>query len=109
MCGSLLSRQGRPREGAVCYGWKTDTFEIVVGEKETLAKFLLDNGGEGTERRGADGCVSLLWREASGTRRVMARDLCIVVGELETLGFFKKWYVLKDTPTRRVSPLYTRA
>ena len=62
--------------GVVIYGWKTDTFEIVVGEEETLAKFLLDNGGEGTERRGADGCVSLLYRgKASGTRRVMARDL----------------------------------
>ena len=79
-----------------------DLFDIVVEEEKTLAKFLLDNGGE--EHRTGSGPVcarlSLLQREreASGTRRVMARETFgIVVGKLETLAFFQKWYDLKDT------------
>ena len=43
--------------------------------------------------------LSLLQREkeASGTRRVVAREtIGIVVGKLETLAFFQKWYVVKE-------------
>ena len=42
-----------------------DLFDIVVEEADTLARFLLDSGGEGTGRRVVDGCVSLLQREGS--------------------------------------------
>ena len=44
MYGSLLQRQVRDR----------DLFDIVVQEEKTLAKCMLDNGGEGhrTERSG---------------------------------------------------------
>ena len=49
-------------------------FDIVVGEEETLAKFLLETGAEGTERRGADGCVSLLWSGKPQERVALWRE-----------------------------------
>ena len=87
-----------------------DLFEIVVGEEKTLAKFLLDNGGEGqrTERSGRV-CVrlSLLQREreASGMRRIMARETFgIVVGKHETLVSFSKMVRSEGkTPTRKAT------
>ena len=39
-------------------GESRDLFDIIVEEAETLARFLLDSGGE--RHRVVDGCVSLL-------------------------------------------------
>ena len=98
VCMWVSAAEARKAEGRAPHVIRVrdrDLFDIIVGEEKTLAKFLLDNGGEGTERRGADVCVrlSLLQREkeASGTRRVVAREtIGIVVGKLETLAFFSK-------------------
>ena len=49
-------------------------FAIVVGEEETFAKFLLDSGGEGTERGGAEGCVTVLFRRKAQERVALWRD-----------------------------------
>ena len=37
-----------------------DLFDIVVEKADTLVKFLLESGGEGTGRGVVDGCISLL-------------------------------------------------
>ena len=96
ICGSLLQRQVRDR----------DLFDIVVGQEKTLAKFLLDNGGEGhrTERSGRVwiSAVSLLQREraASGRRDALWRERDLLESWLRSSKlspFFQKWYVLKDT------------
>ena len=49
-------------------------FTIMVGEEETLAKFLLHSGGEGTERGGAEGCVTVLKRGKAQERVALWRD-----------------------------------
>ena len=52
----------------------TDLFDIVIEEEKTLAKFLLDNGGEGhrTERSGRV-CASLSAAEGEGSLRYASR------------------------------------
>ena len=94
ICGSLLQRQMRDR----------DLFDIVVGEEKTLAKFLLDNGGAGhrTERSGrvrvsVSRCCRGRGKPQEGVALWRERPFGIVVRKLETLAFFQKWYVLKDT------------
>ena len=81
VCGSLLQRQVRDK----------GLFDIVVGEEKTLAKFLLDNGGEGhrTERSGRVR-ATLPAAEGEGSRVVARETFGIVVGKLETLAFFFK-------------------
>ena len=100
ICGSLLQRQVRDR----------DLFDIVVGEEKTLAKFLLDNGGEGhrTERSGrVRAILSLLQREreASGRRRVVARETFWNRGwEARNSRLFSKMVRSEGkTPTRRAT------
>ena len=81
-------------------------FAIVVGEEETFAKFLLDSGGEGTERGGAEGCVTVLFRRKAQERVALWRDTyasSLESSKLSPFFFFQKWYVMKDTPTTRAS------
>ena len=52
------------------YGWKTDTFEIVVGEVETLANLLIERGGERTDQRGGCVCLGCTGNQGRGKRRV---------------------------------------
>ena len=46
------------------YGWKTDTFlQSWLGRKKRSPNFCLTVfGGEGTERGGTEGCVTVLYR-----------------------------------------------
>ena len=82
-----------------------DLFDIVVGEDKTLAKFLLDNGGEGTERRVVDGCCLSVVEGGKPQERVALwrETFESSLGSSKLSPLFQKWYDLKDTPTRRAS------
>ena len=83
MCLCCREEEGRGKRRVT---GERQTFEMVVGEVETLAKFLIERGGERTDQRGRCVCVCLGCRGTAEEGEVLqVRHLWIVVGEVDTL------------------------